>query len=186
MLRRKYLRGFIILLLLFHFCKHRNIFAHAGNDHSHETTPITIERQTYTHLKLILSAYLDVYNNLIKRELDSIAALAQSLLDAASKGVQTESEGSGRHMMDHILKGGQELRQAEDLQEIQEAFAIISDAMIPFFKSWPNQLKINKIKLYQCKEHARYWLQPQDFPPTCPYTSTKSTKCFDIGEVISK
>lgn len=59
-------------------------------------------------------------------------------------------------------------------------------AIIPFFKSWPNQLNRNEIKLYQCKEHGHYWLQPQDISPACPYTLDKSLNCSDIEEVINK
>ncbi len=172
MLRSKYLRRFIILLLFFHFCNVRNVFAHAGHDHSRDTTQITIERSTYAHLKSVLDVYREIYSNLINRELNDISVLAQRLLNAASKGVQTEPEGPGRYMMKHLLQGAESLKQAKDLRKIQEAFISINDAIIPFFKSWPNQLKHNKIKLYQCKEHGHCWLQPQDIPPTCPFSHT--------------
>jgi hypothetical protein len=185
-LRSKYLMQIVILLSFFHFCNLRDVFAHAGHDHSHDTAQITIERSTYAHFKSVLDVYREIYGNLIDGELNDISVLAQRLLDAASKGVQTEPEGSGHHMMDHILKGGQKLGQAEDLQEMQEAFAIISDALLPFFKSWPNQLKHNKIKLYQCKEHGHCLLQPQDISPVCPYALDKSLNCSDIEEVINK
>lgn len=186
MLRSKYLRKFIILLLFFHSCNLRDVFAHAGHDHSHDTTPVTIERSTYAHFKLILEVYHEIYGNLIKEELNSISVLAQRLLDAASKGVQTEHEGSGRHMMERIIQGAENLKKAEGLRKAQKAFASISDAIIPFFKSWPNQLNRNEIKLYQCKEHGHYWLQPQDISPACPYTLDKSLNCSDIEEVINK
>nr|MBC8555200.1 hypothetical protein [Candidatus Brocadiales bacterium] len=109
--------------------------------------------------------------------------LANRLLDVAGKGVQAEPEGSGRHMMKHVLQGAESLKQAKDLREIQEAFISINDAIIPFFKSWPNQLKHNRIKLYQCEEDGRCWLQPQDFPATCPYNSAKFPNRSDIEEM---
>jgi hypothetical protein len=187
MLRSKYLRKFIILLLFFHFCNLRDVFAHAGHDHSHDTTPVTIERSTYAHFKLILEVYHEIYGNLIKEELNSISVLARRLLDAASKGAQTEQpEGSGRHMMEHIIQGAESLRKAEGIREAKSAFASISNAIIPFFRSWPNQLNRNEIKLYRCKEHGHYWLQPQDISPVCPYTLDKSLNCSDIEEVINK
>lgn len=182
MLRSKYLRKFIILLLFFHFCNLRDVFAHAGQDHSHDTTPVTIERSTYAHFKLILEVYHEIYGNLIKEELNSISVLARRLLDAASKGVQTESEGSGRHMMEHIIQGAESLRKAEGIREAKNAFASISDDIIPFFKSWPNQLNRNEIKLYQCKEHGHYWLQPQNLSPVCPYAYDETTRCSNIIE----
>jgi len=186
MLRSKYLRRFIILLLLFHFCNLRDVFAHAGQDHSHDTAQITVERSTYTHFKSILASYREIYGNLINGKLNDISVLAQRLLDAASKGVQTEPEGSGRHMMEHIIQGAESLKKAEGLRKAQKAFASISDDIIPFFKSWPNQLNRNEIKLYQCKEHGHYWLQPQDISPACPYTLDRSLNCSDIEEVINK
>jgi hypothetical protein len=184
MLRSKYLMQIVMLLLFFHFYNLRDSFAHEGHDHSHDTVPVTIERSTYTHFKSVLSVYREIYGNLIKGELNNISVLAQRLLDTASKGVKTEHEGSGRHMMEHIIQGAESLKLAEDLREVQESFASISEDIFPFFRSWPNQLKSNKIKLYQCKEHGHYWLQPQDSSPVCPYASTKITRCQNIEEVI--
>ncbi|MDR4505025.1 MAG: hypothetical protein MRK01_09580 [Candidatus Scalindua sp.] len=186
MLRSKYLRSFIILLLFLHFCNPRNVFAHTGHDHSHDTTQITIERSTYTHFKSVLAVYLEIYGSLINGGLHDISVLAQKLLDAAGRGVQTEPEGPGWHMMKHILQGAENLKQAKDMQGMREAYISVNDAIIPFFKSWPNQLKYNKIKLYQCKEHGRCWLQPQDIPPTCPYNAAKISTCSDIEEMVIK
>lgn len=186
MLKSKYICQIVIFFLLFHCCELHNSFAHEGHDHSHDTTQVTIERSTYTHFKSVLSVYREIYGNLIKEELNSISVLAQRLLDAASKGVETEPEGSGHHMMQHILQGAEKLKQAKDLREAQTAFITINDAIIPFFKSWPNQLKSNKLKLYQCKSHGYYWLQPQDLSSTCPYTSIKFSNCKNIEEVISE
>lgn len=185
MLRSKYLMQ-IVLLLLFHFCGLRNMIAHEGHDHSHEAAPVIIERTTFTHLKSILSIYHEVYDNLTKKQLNHVPVLAQILLDTAGKGIETEPKESGRHMMQHIYQGAQKLRQAEGLQETQEAFASISDAVLPFFKSWPNQLKSNKIKLYQCKEHEKYWLQPQELSSVCPYALTRPSNCTYNQEKVSK
>jgi len=179
MLRSKYLRRFIILLLFFHFCNVRDVYAHAGHEHSHDTTQVTIERSTYAHFKSVLAVYREIYGNLIKGELNDISVLAQRLLDDANKGVQTESEGPGRRMMKYALQGAESLKQAKDMKGMREAYISINDAIIPFFKSWPNQLKHNKIKLYQCKEHERCWLQPQDIPPTCPYNVVKISTCSE-------
>jgi hypothetical protein len=186
MLRSKYIRKTVIFFLFFYCCELYNSFAHEGHDHSYDTTPVTIERSTYIHFKSILSVYHEIYVNLTEGQSSSVPVLAQILLDTASRGIQTESKGAGRHMMDHILQGTRRLRKAEGLQEMQEAFAIISDAIIPFFRSWPNQLNRNEIKLYQCKEHGHYWLQSQDTSPACPYTLDKSLNCSDIEEVINK
>ena len=186
MLKSRNICQIVIFFLLFYCCDLRNTFAHEGHDHSYHATPLTIKPSTYTHFKSILLVYQEVYGNLTQGQLNSIPVLAKKLYHITAKGIQTESKGAGRHMMDHILKGGQKLRQAEDLQEMQEAFAIISDALIPFFKPWPNQLKSNKIKLYQCKEHGHYWLQPQDFSLVCPYVSIKSSNCTDVEEVENK
>lgn len=186
MLISKNLMQIVILSLLIYFCDPYSTVAHEGHDHSHDTKPVTIERSTYTHFKTILSIYHEVYDNLIKGQLDSITVLAQVLLNTAGKGIETESRESGRYMMQHIHQGAQRLGQAEGLQEAQEAFASISDAVLPFFKSWPNQLKINKIKLYQCKEYENYWLQPQKLSPVCPYASTKPSNCTYDEEGVSK
>ena len=173
---------FGILLLLMHFCDLRSTVAHEGHDHSHETTPVTIERSTYKHFQSILSIYQETYLNLIKGQLSSIPVLAQILLDTADKGIHSESKGPGRHLMQHIHQGAQRLRLAQGLQETQEGFASISEAVIPFFKSWPNQLKSNKLKIYQCREHDKYWLQSQGTLPACPYASDKFSNCSDIRE----
>ncbi|MDR4498021.1 MAG: hypothetical protein MRK02_08915 [Candidatus Scalindua sp.] len=182
MFSSKCLMQFGILLLLMHFCDLHSTVAHEGHDHSHDTAPVTIERATYKHFQSILSIYQETYLTLIKGESDSIPVLAQILLDTAGKSIETESKESGRHMMQHIYQGALRLRQAEDFQEIQEAFATISEAVLPFFNSWPNQLKSNKIKLYECREHEKYWLQPQDILPACPYASDKMYNCSDIRE----
>ncbi len=186
MLRSKYLMHIVILLLIIFFYDSHKTIAHEGHDHSHDAAPVTIERSTYKHFKSILSIYLELYDNLTKRQLSHIPVSAQILLDTAGKGIQAESKGSGRHLMQHIHHGAVKLRQAEGLQEMQEAFASISEAVLPFFKSWPNQLKSNKVKLYQCKGHENYWLQYQDLLPACPYTLDKSSNCSEINEVINE
>ncbi len=49
----------------------------------------------------------------------------------------------------------------------------MSDDISPFFKSWPDQLKHNELKLYRCIKHEHYWLQPQNLPTICPYSPTE-------------
>ncbi|ODS31057.1 MAG: hypothetical protein SCARUB_03825 [Candidatus Scalindua rubra] len=186
MMKAIYVCTIVLFFLFFNYGQTRNSFAHEGHDHSHDTAPVTIERSTYTHFQSILSIYQETYLNLIKGQLSSISVLAQILLDTAGKGIQTETRESGRHMMQHIYDGAQKLRQAEGLQETQKAFASISEAILPFFKSWPNQLNSNNIKLFQCKEHENYWLQPQNLSPICPYTLDKLLNCTEIIEVIEE
>ncbi len=187
MLKNKFIGKLVLLFLLLSNCfKLHNSFAHEGHDHFQDTDPVTIERSTYTHFKSTLSIYQETYFCLIKGKLHIVPVLAQSLLDTAGKGIQTESKESGRHLMQHIHQGAQRLRQAEKLQETQEAFASISEAFVHFFKSWPNQLKRNEVKLYQCKEHVHYWLQPQDLLPVCPYSSDKLSNCSVVSEVVDK
>ena len=186
MLKNKFIVNLILFFLLFTFCKSNNGFAHEGHDHFQDTDPVTIERSTYTHFKSILSIYQKTYLSMIKGKLHIVPVLANILLDTAEKGIQTESKKSGRYLMQHIQQGAQRLRQAEELQETLEAFASISEAFLSFFKSWPNQLKSNEVKLYQCKEHVHYWLQPQDLLPVCPYSSDKLSNCSDVSEVVDK
>ncbi|MDE1889650.1 MAG: hypothetical protein KGI30_05275 [Planctomycetota bacterium] len=49
---------------------------------------------------------------------------------------------------------------------------LISDALCPFFKAWPNQLKHNELKLYRCKKDLHCRLQPQNLSLACPYGIT--------------
>ncbi len=186
MLKSKFIVNLIFFFLLFTCCKSNNSFAHEGHDHFQDTSPVTIERSTYTHFQSILSIYQKTYLSIIKGKLHIVPVLANILLDTAEKGIQTESKESGRHLMQHIQQGAQRLRQAEKLPEMQEALASISEAFLPFFQSWPNQLKRNEVKFYQCKEHDRYWLQHQDLLPVCPYSSDKLYNCSDISEVVDK
>ncbi len=78
--------------------------------------------------------------------------------------------------MRHILQGAEELKNAKGLPEAQHAFELISDALCPFFKAWPNQLKC-----YRCKKDVHCWLQPQNLSLSCPYAITGA--CLDIEEV---
>lgn len=172
----------IILLSMFYCGELQNtVLAHEGHAHSHDTKQVTIGRQTYTYFKTIISVYHEVYDSVSGEQLSPIPLLAQKLIDAAGKGIETESKNPGRNMMKSVLNGAQRLKQADGLQEAQEAFASISDAIMPFFKSWPNQLKQNKMKLYQCKAHGHYWLQPAEGLPVCPYVYNKTTKCSIIA-----
>lgn len=185
MLRCKYIGKIVLFILLFNCCETFKSFAHEGHDYSHDTVAVTIERSTYIYFKSILSTYHEVYGNLMKKDVSHLPVLALILLDTADKGILTESKGSGYHMMQHILEGAQKLRRAEGLQEAQEAFAAISDAVLPFFRSWPNQLNINRLKIYECKEHGLYWLQSHDHFPACPYAFNKIVKCSNIVEEMA-
>jgi len=179
MIKNSYLkRG--IMLLLFSCCSMQNISAHEG--HSHEAV-ITIGKKTVVHLQSILSTYQEVYHHLVKKDLNGIADLAQKLSDAARQAAQTEPDGAGRHMMQHVLAGAEELKKAKSVQDAQKAFASISDTLLPFFKSWPNQLKRNELKMCQCKNEGHSWLQPQKLSPVCPYASSGTFVCSGIEEV---
>ena len=179
MIKNSYLkRG--IMLLLFSCCSMQNISAHEG--HSHEAV-ITIGKKTVVHLQSILSTYQEVYHHLVKKDLNGITDLAQKLSDAARQAAQTEPDGAGRHMMQHILEGAESLKRAKSPKESQEAFASISDALLPFFKAWPNQLKRNELKMCQCKNDGHCWLQPKNCLKICPYSPTELKTCPDIEEV---
>ncbi|MEP9410423.1 MAG: DUF3347 domain-containing protein [Candidatus Brocadia sp.] len=174
------LKKCIVFLLIFYACYTSTASAHEG--HSHEAV-ITIGKKTVVHLQTILSAYQEVYAHLVKKDLDGIPDLAKKLSDAARQAVQTESNGSGRHMMEHVLAGAEDLKQAKSVQDAQKSFASISEGLLPFFKSWPNQLKRNELKMCQCKNDGHSWLQPQNCTSACPYTADPSKMCSDIEEV---
>ncbi len=150
--------------------------AHEGHN-THDTEKVTIGRPTYVHFKSILSTYHEVYDSLSDGQLKHIPTLARILIDTAGKGIDTEPKGTGRHMMKSILEGAQGLKQAKTLREAQEAFALISEAISPFLKFWPGQLKSNETKLYQCRNHGHHWLQPQAASPACPYAYNETTEC---------
>ncbi len=166
----------IVFSLLFP-CGIHNIFA----NEDHQDSIASIEQTTFANLQSILSAYQGVYGHLVKKETDGIADLAQKMMDTAAQGMQTEPDGAGRRMMQHVFQGAEELKNADCLHETQCAFTSISNALFIFFKSWPNQLKRNELKLYWCKKDGHYWLQPQNLSPVCPYAATGA--CSDIEEV---
>ena len=179
MIKNSYLkRG--IMLLLFSCCSMQNIPAHEG--HSHEAV-ITLGKKTVVHLQTILSPYQEFYTHLVKNELNGIADLAERLSDAPREAAQTEPDGAGRHMMQHVLAGAEDLKKAKSVQDAQKAFASMSDALLPFFKSWPNQLKRNELKMGQCKNDGHCWLQPQNCSSACPYSADQAKVCSDIEEV---
>jgi len=180
MFKNNCLKKCMAFLLIFHACSLPAASAHEG--HSHEAV-ITIGKKTVVHLQSILSTYQEVYHHLVKKDLNGIADLAQKFSDAARQAAQTEPDGAGRHMMQHVLAGAESLKRAKSTKESQEAFASISDALLPFFKSWPNQLKRNELKMCQCKNDGHCWLQPQKLSPVCPYTSSGTFVCSDIEEV---
>lgn len=182
MLKRKCFRN-CILYLLFSFVSFTvAVSAHEGHDHSRDTV-ITIEKKTYIHFQTALMVYQYIYSYMVKGGANDISDLAQNLIDAASQGVQTEPEGPGQHMMQHILEGADSLKKAKNMNERQEAFASISDAFFSYFKSWSNQLIRNRLKMCRCKSGHR-WLQPENSPTACPYSLNKSANCLTIEETI--
>jgi len=182
MFKNDCLKRCMVILLIFHACSIPIASAHEGHDHSHEAV-ITLGKKTVVHLQSILSTYQEVYHHLVKKDLNGITDLAQKLSDAAQQATKTEPDGAGRHMMEHVLAGAYDLKKAKSLQETQKAFALTSDALLPFFKSWPNQLKRNELKLCQCKNDGHCWLQPQSCSSACPYSADQAKTCSDIEEI---
>jgi uncharacterized membrane-anchored protein YhcB (DUF1043 family) len=180
MFKNTCLKKCMVFLLIFHACYIPIASAHEG--HSHEAV-ITIGKKTVVHLQSILSTYQEVYNHLVKKDLNGIADLAQKLSDAARQAAQTETDGAGRHMMQHVLAGAEDMKKAKSVQEAQKAFASTSDALLPFFKSWPNHLKRNELKMCQCKNDGHCWLQPQNCTSACPYSADQAKMCSDIEEI---
>lgn len=180
MFKNTCLKKCVVFLLIIYSCSPYAVSAHEG--HSHEAV-ITIGKKTVVHLQSILSTYQEVYTHLVKKDLNGIADLAQKLSDAARQATQSEPEGAGHHMMEHILEGAEDLKQTKSIQEAQKAFALMSDVLFPFFKSWPNQLKRNELKMCRCKNDGHCWLQPQDCPSACPYSADQPKMCSDIEEV---
>jgi hypothetical protein len=182
MLKNSYFKKCVITLLFFYcfFIYDHTVSAHEG--HSHEAV-ITIGKKTLVHFQSILSTYQEVYTHLVKKDVNGIADLAQKLSDAARQAAQTEPDGAGRHMMQHVLAGAEELKKAKSVQEAQKAFASISNALLPFFKSWPNHLKRNELKMCQCKNDGHCWLQPQNGSSACPYSADQAKMCSDIEEI---
>lgn len=170
----------MIFLILFYVCSLHTASAHEG--HSHEAV-ITIGKKTVVHFQAILSAYQEVYYHLVKKDLDGITDLAQKLSDAARQAAQAEPDGASRHMMEHVLTGAEGLKKAKSVQESQKAFASMSNALLPFFKFWPNQLKQNKLKMCRCKNDGYCWLQPQKGVSVCPYSTDQAKMCLDIEEI---
>lgn len=180
MLNNNFLKKCMVFLFISYACYTHTAPAHEG--HSHEAA-ITIGKKTVVHLQSIISTYQEVYHHLVKKDLNGITGLAQKLSDAARQAIQTESNGNGRHMMEHVLTNAEDLKKAKSVQEAQKAFASINDALLPFFKSWPNQLKRNELKMCQCKHDGHCWLQPQNCASACPYSADETKMCSDIEEV---
>jgi hypothetical protein len=181
-LKRKCLRNCIVYVLFSFFGFIVTVSAHEGHDHAHDTA-ITIEKKTYIHFQTALLGYQYIYSYMVKGGSNDISDLAQNLIDAASQGVQTEPEGPGQHMMQHILEGAESLKNAKNVNERQEAFASISDTFFSYFKSWSNQLIRNRLKMCRCKSGHR-WLQPENSPTACPYSLNKSANCLTIEETV--
>ena len=180
MLKNNRLKKCMVFLLIFYACHMYTVSAHEG--HSHEAV-ITIGKKTVVHLQKILSTYQEVYTHLVKKDVNGITGLAQKLSDAASQAAQTEPDGTGRHMMQHVLAGAEDLKKAKSVHEAQKAFASISDGLLPFFKSWPNQLKRNELKMCECKHDGLCWLQSQNCTSACPYSTDQEKMCSDIEEI---
>ena len=182
MLKINYFRNASLLLLFSFFSFSITGFAHEGHEHNQDTV-ITIEKKTYIHFQSVLLGYQYIYSYMVRGGANEISGLAQNLIDAAGQGIQTEPEGSGQHMMQHILDGAESLKKAKTGTERQEAFASISDALFSYFNSWPNQLMRNRLKMCRCKG-GHQWLQPENCPTACPYSSKKSSNCLIIAETI--
>ncbi len=182
MLKRRRLRNCIIYVLFSFFGFTVTVSAYEGHDHTHDTV-ITIEKRTYIHFQTALLGYQYLYSYMVKGGSNNISGLAQNIIDAAGQGVQTEPEGSGQRMMQHILEGAESLKNAKDANERQEAFALITDTFFTYFKSWPNQLIRNRLKMCRCKSGHR-WLQPENSPTACPYSLNKSANCLTIEETV--
>lgn len=180
MFKNNYLKKCMVFLLILYTCYTHTASAHEG--HSHEAV-ITIGKKTVVHLQTILSAYQEVYHHLVKKDVNGITGLAQKLSDAARQATQTEPDGAGRHMMQHVLAGAEDMKKAKSVQDVQKSFASISDGLLPFFKSWPNQLKRNELKMCQCKHDGHCWLQPQNWTSACPYSTDQTKMCSDIEEL---
>ncbi|MDR4509700.1 MAG: hypothetical protein MRJ65_15960 [Candidatus Brocadiaceae bacterium] len=174
------MKGF--LPFLFMLCCTQKIYAHEGHDHW-TYAPVCIKKSTFVHLQSVLKAYEEVYHLLASKESDGIEASAKKIMEAAQEGIQTERKGDGCYMMEHVFLGARELQRAETIQDAREAFASITSELMPFFISWPNQLKLNAVKLYRCKDDGYSWLQPEDSVLVCPYTSDELTSCKHIEEV---
>lgn len=177
---RYFKKCMVTLLFCCCFVYGHTAFAHEG--HSHETA-ITIGKKTVVHLQSILSAYQEVYYHLVKKDVSGIAGLAKKLSDAARQAIRTEPNGAGRHMMEHVLAGAEDLEKIKNIQDAQKAFASISDALLPFFKSWPNQLKRNELKMCQCEHAGHCWLQPLNHSDACPHCADQAKTYSDIEEI---
>lgn len=182
MIKNNYLRNIAFVLLCLTFTFPISVRAHEGHDHNTDTL-ITIGKRSYIHFQTVLMGYQYIYSYMVKGGSGEISSLAQSLIDAANMGVQTEPEGPGQHMMQHILEGAELLKSAKNAGERQEAFTSVSNALFPFFKQWPNQLMRSRLKICRCKS-GHQWLQPDNCPTACPYSSNKSANCLTIEETI--
>ncbi|MCK6467054.1 MAG: hypothetical protein L6Q53_02500 [Candidatus Brocadia sinica] len=180
MLKNNCFKKCMVFLLIFYASYPHAASAHEG--HSHEAV-ITIGKKTVVHLQTILSTYQVVYTHLVKKDLHGIAGLARKLSEASSLAAKTEPDGAGRHMMEHVHAGAEGLEKAQNIQDAQKAFVSVSDALLPFFKSWPNHLKRNELKMCQCKHDGHCWLQPQNHPDACPYSADQAKMCSDIEEI---
>lgn len=180
MLKNNCFKKCMVFLLIFYASYTHTASAHEG--HSHEAV-ITIGKKTVVHLQTILSTYQEVYTHLVKKDLHGISGLAGKLSEASGLASKTELDGAGRHMMEHVHAGAGDLEKAQSIQDAQKAFASVSDALLPFFKSWPNQLKRNKLKMYHCKHDGHCWLQPQNHSDACPYSADQAKMCSDIEEI---
>lgn len=182
MLKSTYLRNICLSFVFLLLSSSPAIFAHEGHNHENDTV-ITIGKRTYIHFQSVLLGYQYIYSYMVKGGASEVSGLAQNVIDAATQGIQTEQDGSGQHMMQHILEGAESLKKAKNMSERQEAFATISDALFPFFEQWPNQLMRSRLKICRCKS-GHQWLQPENCPTACPYTLKKTSNCLVIEETV--
>src|SRR3989337_4116614 len=117
MFKNTYLKKCVVFLLILYSCSPYTVSAHEG--HSREAV-ITIGKKTIVHLQSILSTYQEVYTHLVKKDLNGIAGLAQKLSDAARQAAQTEPDGAGRHMVQHVFAGAEDMKKEKSVREAQK------------------------------------------------------------------
>lgn len=180
MLKSNYFRKCVLFFLSSYLWFPGVISAPERQSHSRDTV-ITLGKRTYVHFQTALLSYQYIYSYLVKGGGDGVADVAQSLIDAAKQGIETESEGYGKDIMQNILEGGEKLKKAKGIYEQRDAFSVISETFISYFGSWPNQLIRNRLKICRCK-NGHQWLQPENCPTACPYASNKFSDCLIVVE----
>lgn len=180
MWKHNYFRKCVLFLLFPYLCMSSALLAQEGQNHARDNV-ITIGKATYIHFQAALLAYQYIYGYMVQGGGDGAAGVAQSLIDAAKQGLETEPEGAGRDMMQNILEGGERLKTAKNKNAQQEAFAAISNTFISYFESQPNQLIRSRLKVCRCKS-GHQWLQPESSSTACPYATNRFSDCLIIIE----